>query len=61
MHIDEVLYKHSEKTAKQIEEYSHGDIPWIIAKRNAKLSYESVFYRDDTYSVMDYDDLNDRN
>ena len=60
-HIDEVLHKHSEKTATQIEDYSHGDIPWIIAKQNSKLSYESVFYRDDTYSVMNYDDLNERN
>lgn len=57
-HIDEVLNKHSDKTAKQIEDYSHGDIPWIITNENEIISYESVFYRDDIYSVADYE-LND--
>lgn len=54
-HIDKVLSKHSDKTAKEIEEYSHGDIPWIIAKKNEELLYESVFYRADNYSVRDYE------
>ena len=54
-HIDEVLDKHSNKTAGQIEEYSHGDIPWVIAKEKENIAYQSVFYRDDNYSVRDYD------
>ena len=57
-HIDEVLAKHSNKTAAQIEEYSHGDIPWVISEDKGDILYESVFYRDDNYSVRN-DDLDD--
>ena len=57
-HIDEVLAKHSNKTAQEIEYYSHGDIPWIISEEKGDILYESVFYRDDSYSVRN-DDLDD--
>ena len=52
-HIDEVLNKHSNKTAKQIEDYSHGDVPWKVTEKNQPIEYESVFYRDEIYSVRD--------
>ena len=52
-HIDDVLSKHSNKTAKQIEDYSHGDIPWMVTEKNQSIEYESVFYRDEIYSVRD--------
>ena len=55
-HIDDVLARHSDKNAKEIENYSHGDIPWITADQGKALSYESVFYRDERYSVKNYDD-----
>ena len=55
-HIDEVLARLADKNAKEIENYSHGDIPWKIAKDGQPLSYESVFYRDERYSVKNYDD-----
>ena len=35
--------------------YSHGDIPWRIAKDGEAINYEAVFYRDPKYSVRDYD------
>ncbi len=54
--IDDVLARLSDKNAKEIENYSHGDIPWIVAKNGKPLSYESVFYRDEHYSVRNYDD-----
>ena len=54
-HIDNTLMRHSDKTAKEIEEYSHKDIPWMITPTNSIISYESVFYRDDNYSVADYE------
>ena len=57
-HIDEVLVKHSNKTATQIEEYSHGDIPWRVSEEKGDILYESVFYRDDNYSVRN-DELDD--
>jgi transcriptional regulator with XRE-family HTH domain/uncharacterized phage-associated protein len=55
-HIDEVLARLSDKNAREIEDYSHEDIPWKAAKEGKPLSYESVFYRDEKYSVRNYDD-----
>jgi transcriptional regulator with XRE-family HTH domain len=55
-HIDGVLARLSDKNAKEIENYSHQDIPWQIAKDGGEISYESVFYRDEKYSVRNYDD-----
>lgn len=55
-HVDNVLARLSDKNAAEIENYSHQDIPWISAKYGKPLSYESVFYRDERYSVRNYDD-----
>jgi len=61
VHINEVLARLSNKNAKEISEYSHGDIPWRMFKDGEKIDYESVFYRDDNYSVKEYDDELDSN
>jgi len=55
-HIDDVLARLSDKNAKEMENYSHEDIPWKTAENGKPLSYESVFYRDERYSVRNYDD-----
>ena len=55
-HIDDVLARLSDKNAREIEAYSHEDIPWKSAEEGKALSYESVFYRDEKYSVRSYDD-----
>jgi transcriptional regulator with XRE-family HTH domain len=55
-HIDDVLARLSDKNAKEIENYSHEDIPWKSAQEGKALSYESVFYRDEKYSVRNYND-----
>lgn len=55
-HIEDVLARLSDKNAKEIENYSHEDIPWKSAQDGEPLSYESVFYRDERYSVRNYDD-----
>jgi len=55
-HIDDVLARLSDKNAKEMENYSHEDIPWKTAESGKPLSYESVFYRDERYSVRNYDD-----
>ncbi|MBU1200039.1 DUF4065 domain-containing protein [Patescibacteria group bacterium] len=55
-HIDDVLTRLSGKNVKEIENYSHEDIPWRTAQEGKPLSYESVFYRDEKYSVRNYDD-----
>jgi len=55
-HIEDVLARLSDKNAREIESYSHEDIPWKSAREGEPLSYESVFYRDERYSVRNYDD-----
>jgi DNA-binding XRE family transcriptional regulator len=55
-HIDDVLVRLSDKNAKEMAIYSHGDIPWRSAEDGKKISYESVFYRDEKYSVRNYED-----
>lgn len=54
--IDDTINRISHFLSKEISEYSHGDIPWRIAKEGEALNYEAVFYRDPEYSVRDYDD-----
>jgi transcriptional regulator with XRE-family HTH domain len=55
-HIDDVLCRLSDKTANEIKNYSHDDIPWKIHKDGERIDYESVFYRDEKYSVRSYED-----
>ena len=54
--IDEVLERLSHMGARQISEYSHGDIPWVTTEEQVPIDYESVFYRTPQYSVRDYGD-----
>jgi uncharacterized phage-associated protein len=55
-HIDSVLDKHSSRSAAELSDFSHKDIPWRIAKSGGVLEYESVFYRDESTSVRKYPD-----
>jgi hypothetical protein len=50
------LTRLADKNAKEIENYSHEDIPWKTAENGKQLSYESVFYRDERHSVRNYED-----
>lgn len=54
-HIDEVLSRLSDKTAKELSDFSHKDVPWITAKDGKPIDYESVFYRTKDYSVRNYE------
>jgi DNA-binding XRE family transcriptional regulator/uncharacterized phage-associated protein len=58
-HIDDILKKHSDRTAKEISDFSHKDIPWISTKEGEIIDYESVFYRTPDTSVRIYDDSDD--
>jgi len=51
--IDDVLNRLSDKSATELSNYSHGDMPWLVAKDREVLDYETVFYRNDSYSVRD--------
>lgn len=54
-HIDWVLSRLSDKNAKEMEDYSHRDIPWLSAQDQKVIDYESVFYRTPDFSVRSYD------
>jgi len=54
-HIDWVLARLSDKNAKEMEEYSHRDVPWISTEEQSAIDYESVFYRTPDFSVRSYD------
>lgn len=55
-HIDLILDKLSDKTAKELSDFSHKDIPWISTKMRDVIEYDSVFYRNDDTSVRQYND-----
>ena len=54
-HIDEVIARLGDKNASELSEYSHEDVPWLIAKDNEPLDYEAVFYRTPKTSVRNYE------
>ena len=54
--IDAVLARLSDKSASELSDYSHSDVPWMTHEEGEEISYESVFYRNDPYSVRKYDD-----
>lgn len=54
-HIDKILEKHSDKSANELSDFSHKDIPWISANEKEIIDYEAVFYRNDDTSVREYD------
>jgi len=55
--IDDVLEKLAHFNANQISEYSHGDVPWLTTEMGEAIDYETVFYRQKSYSVRSYDDV----
>lgn len=55
-HIDEVLSRLSDKTATELSDYSHKDVPWLGTKEGHIIKYESVFYRTPETSVRIYDE-----
>lgn len=54
--LDRVIDALSDKTAKEISDYSHEDIPWKATKDKGVIDYELVFYRSPAYSVRSYPD-----
>jgi hypothetical protein len=49
--IDWELVRLSDKTARELSEFSHGDIPWIKAQMGYPIEYEDVFERSAGYRV----------
>lgn len=57
-HIDEEIERFGNKTAREMSDYSHKDVPWIVTPEGKEIDYESVFYRTPETSVRTYE--NDR-
>jgi len=55
--IDSVLERYADKSASQLSDISHRDMPWMAAKMQENIEYELVFYRSEEFSVRDYDAL----
>ncbi len=55
-HIEQVLDRFSDMSVAELSEYSHNDIPWKSTRDGKPIPYETVFYRDDRYSVSELDD-----
>jgi len=53
-HINKVLEKHSDKSAKELSDFSHKDTPWMGVALNEVIEYEAVFYRNEETSVRQY-------
>ncbi len=58
-HIDEIINRFADKSAKWLSDYSHEDIPWKTAQQGKQIDYESVFYRTPETSVRTYEDEED--
>ncbi len=54
--INKTLDIYSNFNATQISEYSHRDIPYRATEDKKIIDYELVFYRDNLFSVREYDD-----
>ena len=54
-HIDEEIARLGHKTAKELSDFSHKDVPWISTEIGKDIPYEAVFYRTKETSVRNYD------
>ncbi len=52
-HIDEVLSRLSDKTAKELSAVSHRDMPWIATKDGQQIEYQLAMYRTTETSVKE--------
>lgn len=55
--IDDVLDRYADKSARQLSDLSHHDMPWKATGDKQNIDYELAFYRSDEFSVRDYDDM----
>ena len=54
-HIDEEIARLGHKTAKELSDFSHQDVPWISTAIGKDIPYEAVFYRTKETSVRNYE------
>jgi transcriptional regulator with XRE-family HTH domain len=54
-HIDEEIARLGHKSAKELSDFSHKDVPWISSVIGKEIPYEAVFYRTKETSVRTYE------
>lgn len=55
-HINQELARLGDKTATELSDLSHYDMPWLAAKQGEPLQYRDVFYRSDITAVTEPED-----
>ncbi|MFT7099268.1 MAG: transcriptional regulator with XRE-family HTH domain [Rickettsiales bacterium] len=55
-HIEDEITRLGHKTAKELSDFSHEDVPWITTNIGEDISYEAVFYRTKQTSVRTYEE-----
>lgn len=55
-HIDIELERLADRSATELSELSHKDMPWIAAKLGKRIDYQLVMYRTDETSATEYED-----
>jgi len=53
--IDQVINQLSNYSAAEISNYSHNDLPWKATEEGDVIDYELAFYREQPYTVRNYD------
>ncbi|MCF8297082.1 MAG: DUF4065 domain-containing protein [Saprospiraceae bacterium] len=53
--IDQVINQFSDYYTAAISYYSHKDIPWVATEEGEVIDYELAFYREQPYTVRNYD------
>lgn len=55
-HINEVIQRLGDKSAKELSEYSHMDTPWLATELGKPIEYQLAMYRTAVTSVKEFED-----
>lgn len=55
--IERVLEKYAGKSAKELSDLSHKDMPWAASEDGEEIDYQLAFYRTEPFSTGKYDEL----
>jgi len=56
LHINWEIDRLSDQNATKLSDFSHKDMPWVVAKDNEELEYQFVFYRTIVTAVTEEED-----
>jgi uncharacterized phage-associated protein len=55
-HINNEIIRLADKSATELSELSHLDIPWLASNDKEVINYQLAMYRTDATSVREYED-----